>query len=552
MGADPESTRARLLSRGLLALGVLALAVETIVYVRATEFYGPGAYYLRSLANHGAASYWNQFILHGSYYPPFYYAFLWLGKLVVGLSFGGHLALGLVFPFGGALYIYALGRRMAPDPLPGAAALFFLLLPGVAIFTKTLVIENPLLLFVPAIVYHTAASERLTVRGHALALGAFCGLAVLTKWTFGAYVLGAMGTALVLAPPRERGGRRGAVRAINVLLALAAFLAIGAPWYLAAFDPAVFRMTASNDPTFPVYSYPGQIAADLSNLRMLAGAWTLPAAAIAFVAAAAASRRFVLAVVGLPLLVGVPLAVFAIPIHLEARYMLPVLPVLSVLVLFPWRETAPRILRALVVVGLVAAVACDHLAAVVPPEDGDYGTTEQILYVNHVRGRLFWGSAQTGAIYDRMLARLDETGGGSAKVVAHPLWENYHCAYTTMSLFRKQDPARERIEVVGLNASQYAVFHRMLRDREPEFILVNCGPTGDCADRQSDFDLPRYRTLLERPYVDQFSGRSSEPFSPDDARADLSYLTEHYRVLGRFGSDRQGRVVLYARKQDAP
>jgi hypothetical protein len=207
--------------------------------------------------------------------------------------------------------------------------------------------------------------------------------------------------------------------------------------------------------------------------------------------------------------------------------------------------------RAAVLLALVAVGTRDHLAAVVPPRGGVYEQADQILYVNHDRGRLFWGRMQTGKIFDRMLAHLDQAGEQDSKpalLVTHPLWENYHCAYTYLELFRRMDPRRSRIRVQGLTTFQYATFHELLLARAPEFILINCGVTGDCRDRVPELDLPRTRAVLETPYVDQFSGRTSRTFAAKDVAGDLDVLAANYVLLESFGFDRQGRVNLYARR----
>ena len=154
-GGDVLNGRGR--GRSVEGIGVALLVAyflgQIVYYFSRTEFYGQGISYIINFLEIGVRGYVRVYLLGKdfSYYPPLYYTFLLAVWRIVGFSYLAYVLASSLFILGGAAYLYALLRKLCGPLYAMFGLTIFLLIPGTTLFSKSLLIEAPLLLFIPAV-----------------------------------------------------------------------------------------------------------------------------------------------------------------------------------------------------------------------------------------------------------------------------------------------------------------------------------------------------------------------------------------------------------------
>ena len=530
-GTSGEDARA--LPLALAAAAVAYVVFQFVLYFSATTYYGIGLNYVLNFESNPGTSYLAPFVFHSAFYPPFYYGFLYLLHQVAGFHFLPFVAVNALFPLGGAVYTFLAARRLAGREAGALAFCAFLLFPARAAFTATLVIEAPLLLFVPAFLYHALASEQFLRARHALAAGAFFGLGMLTKWSYFAY---AAVPALffvadlfldfgTLKPRRVQG-----VQVRNLLLALGLLFVLAAPWYLGSFDLRLFRASAKNDPTFPVYSRAANTRFNLGLLRDFGGRPTLIALGVLALAATALELPVPRALGWLVLLVGSPLAFFALPGHLEDRYLWPVFPGIALAAGIAWRAVRRRVTpvaRQALLLALVGAFAFSNWAKFV----AERGDPEPLGLMNYSRGSPLWERADAGVV---LRAVADALGTARAPdrpihVAPHPFMTDAHLSSSHLRYRRLLDPALARFDVMGMTFYRYPEMMEKARAGQIDVLLADADLWRRYAAPDFDPSQDVIRSVLSRPYVDQSSGKEYRKVGLEEFRDDMRFLATDFR-----------------------
>ncbi|HEU4370009.1 MAG TPA: glycosyltransferase family 39 protein [Methylomirabilota bacterium] len=233
-----------------------------------------------------------------SFYPPLVPCLAGATSMAMPMEAAAALTMAAFLGLGMAA-VYLLGRSMAGGPAGVAAALLFGTGPFVVFSSLRFQLDLPLAAMVALGLVSLRATEDLTRPGKALAFGLVCGLGMLTKPTFGLYIVAP--AALLMA----RGRRRGAMGAALAVLVAGA---VSLPW----FGLRLFGLGAQLDArAFAQAAESGHPEAlSLAGLafypRMLGHQVGLGAAVlvVAGLAAAAARRQwFLLAAVAAPFVV---------------------------------------------------------------------------------------------------------------------------------------------------------------------------------------------------------------------------------------------------------
>jgi hypothetical protein len=532
---EPSRAEARALPLALAATAAAYAVVQFVLYFSEATYYGTFLSYLLNFETHPGTRYLGPFVFHPAFYPPFYYGFLYLVHQVAGFHFVAFAAVNALFPFGGAIYAGLAVRRLAGREAGALAFCAFLLFPARAAFTATLLIEAPLLLFVPAFLYHALASERFLRRHHALAAGVYFALGMLTKWSFFAYA-SCPATFLVADAFFDFGAlrRRRVQRAqrVNVLLAAGLAALVAGPWYLGPFNLRLFRASAANDPTFPVYSRAANMRYNLSFLRDFTGRPTAVALGVLVLVAAILEPPVPRVLGWMALLVGTPLAFFTLPGHLEDRYLWPIFPGMAVVAGIAWGAVRRRVpwptLRQALLVALVGVLALTNWKAFVA-ERGNRDRLE--LDKNYAHGSPFWERADSGAVLRALddALRTARTPNRPLTVAVHPFMTDAHISSMHLRYHRLLDPAFTRFNILGTTFYQYPELMAEARAGKIDVILVD-------ADRWRRYAAPDFdprgdviRHMLDRPYVDQTNGKVFRTLDMAGFRDDMRFLETDYR-----------------------
>jgi hypothetical protein len=548
MNERPPVTR-----REILAIAALLLVFvgETVVYFACTRFYGQGITYLINFLEIGLKGYVRVYLLEFSYYPPFYYACLLLFWPLFRLAYAPYvLAASALFAAGGGIYAYAIVRRLA-GTLPALLALaVFLFIPGTTLFAKSLQIEAPLLLFVPAAWYHLLASEGFAMRRHAVLLGIVTGLGLLTKWTFPAYAGPVYAAALGAVLWNARGGR-GIARTQWIGLAwwLGLTLAIAGPWYAGVFDYARFRASAANDPRFVEYDFARQLSYSLGLLAINAGKVFGAGAAVIAAALLALTPwrgRLLAAIV---FLLAVPFVLFAVPVHMEDRYLYPLVPAIALIAALAVGTARGRSARAVAGIGLAALLVYNHLLVYLPLEPDKFRDDDPVV---HRWGALFWGNAGTPEILGAIDAAAPDAGPGRVySIAAHPLWTSYHGNYVYLHYFLNRDPAKAaRFHVALINKFQYADFSAGIG--RFDFLVVDEGMKRRYIGQESETIREYFAALSKSEYIDQNYGMSFGKTGLSDVLADVVRIGREYAPVRTFRFEDAYDVTVYMNRKLLP
>jgi 4-amino-4-deoxy-L-arabinose transferase-like glycosyltransferase len=244
-----------------------------------------------------------------------------------------------VLPFLWILLVatYAIGSRLKDPPTGLVAAVLLGCFPQVIGFSRCYWMDLPLAGMTALGLWALLATDRFSRRGAALIFGCAVGLGMLTKYTFGVFLVGPLVYTLVSAwrattrQPFSRRNRRLLLE--NVSLALLVATAICGPWYAhsagAAWDNFLFNQGAGVLRARPIWTL-GNLS--LYSRHLCTVQIGLPATALLLLALplflrhAPRSHRWLLV-----LWVGVPYLFFTFVVQgaVRARFTLPYLPAVA-------------------------------------------------------------------------------------------------------------------------------------------------------------------------------------------------------------------------------
>jgi hypothetical protein len=217
--------------------------------------------------------------------------------------------------------VFLLGSRLHSPEAGLAAAVIASFFPAVQWLLRRPMIDLPLAAWVAAAYLLLYWAEDFHQPFWSLALGAVCGLGMITKWSFSVYV----GAPLVWSVLTGLRARRGG----SVLLFLAAFAAVAGPWYLMNVVPSFLRVSKlaslKEAPDPNVWTWAGWTW----YMRGMAGKqllWPFAAACAAGAGVAVLQRRWRLLAWFL-----LPVLAFSAVRNKDLRYVMPVLPAAALL-----------------------------------------------------------------------------------------------------------------------------------------------------------------------------------------------------------------------------
>ncbi|HDH96859.1 MAG TPA: hypothetical protein ENF73_03920, partial [Proteobacteria bacterium] len=263
-------------------------------------------------------------VFYETFYPPYPYFLFHILIRAFGLHLWLFRWLNWLYWLSGAVICVLVARAVAKDAL-GCTAAVFLLLSGASItLAKSMPLEAPFIVLVPAVMLAVHSSRSFLRRSPSIAAGALAGLGLLVKWSFAAYLFGFVALYAIAGWMRHR-----KTALVNILLfCLAATLAAGW-WYLTGFDLKNFIACAQNDPSPGATSFTRAFAANIGLIEELWNPQSLWLT-LAVIALAAVFSRDLLFWGTLASCV-VSMIVFSLPVHVEDRYILPLVPMISVL-----------------------------------------------------------------------------------------------------------------------------------------------------------------------------------------------------------------------------
>ena len=515
---------------GRLALAAAACAVigQTLHYRIACGYYDHGIeYLLRFYHVDGAGHYVVKHILTNSYYPPLFFAWLLAVWALFGTAVLPHVLAGDALILAGAYLVYrTLLRRGIGEGPAGIAVAGFLLLPGVTVFARTLLIEQPMMLLVPLAVYLLARTGRFERTVSAAGLGIAVGLGMLTKWAFAAYVAVPIAYGLVLMAADAWTERRAASiarRLVPAIVSLVALLAVAGPWYATVFDAVRMAATAANDPTFAELSITRNLSHNLALLRSLTGGpvlWFLAAAWIAGVIGRPSGRRMTWT-----LLAGlVPLVLFSLPSHLEDRYLYPLLVFCPFVVTMLDGSGGRRKAAWTVSAGFFTLAILANVGAY--REGGplfDLGPRAREVPT----ARLVWQPQHTDRIVEAIRGDAAARGAGSIVVAVHPLFQDHHSSGHAMLYESRRGRETVPMTVDSFSKFSYEEYAEGLAEGRFDYVVVSCDDPAVC-DGDVDSLALRPEQIRLAPYIDQRYGTVSPPYTVETVRDDLRRLRQEY------------------------
>jgi Dolichyl-phosphate-mannose-protein mannosyltransferase len=472
-----------------------------------------------------------------TYYPPLY---TWLHLFVAtfaGIAWLPHALLDSALVVLGAWFLYRFAQEMGvgkTEAAIGAAAL--LLLPGVARMSRVFMVEQPLLTLIPATLFFLARSRRLTRSGYSAALGLCLGLGALTKWTFFAYLLAPLAIfaydAFFLGDPSRR---KSAIS--NLLLAAAIAIAVAGPWYALVFDWKTLFQTASNDPT---YAEPGFLKHLMHNLRMLVsltGAMCLALLGGLLVRHGLKSQTRTRSLLAL-LCLAVPLALLSLPVHLEDRYIYPILP-LAILPLFAGDRKKTEIIAPALVLTLAIFYFATFQFQLFTGKD---------LHVDRLREQSCAKSQATGRILDIIAEDASLQGLNNIVAAEHPIWKNP----STEGIFLRYEALTEKrdlpIDVKFYAKFNYREFRAALHRGQYDYLVLDCWREGVCDEADPTLVLIPNEDLMPAGYIDQYDGELIEPYTPEQLREDLGILRDQFDPLAKIDTGDGLLAQIYRKK----
>lgn len=321
---------------------------------------------LWDIAGHSArAARYAGFIEHGqirsmltypTIYPPAAYLLAGLGFVIFGRTADVpqfSLLLSLVLFL---LSVYGLTWEWTHRRSTALLATFLATIPPLmAHFSRIYDLDFPLTALVTASVYVLVRSRRFRNRPWAIAFGILAAMGLLTKWTYGLFIIGPLIAYLWTQPERPRFPWN-VWKIMLVSLTIAAGIAM--PWYALH---GIEVLTSSVETRFNGFSVPVENLMSLANVLYYPGqivhgmTWLLALLGLAGIVTAFIRRRthdkMLLGWILLPYL----LMTFLI-YSKESRYVLPLYPALAILgamalTALRWRRVRTGLVVAIVVVG---------------------------------------------------------------------------------------------------------------------------------------------------------------------------------------------------------
>jgi len=525
---------------------------QIVHYFLNTTFYGQGITYLMNFFDIDLVMYLKRFVLNFSYYPPVYYAFFLACFPFFHFHFVGYVMANALFIAAGGMYLYLLLREKFGRVPAYCGLLVFLFVPGMTIFSKALIIEAPLLLFVPAFLFHFNRVTQFKSRGHSIALGVFAGLGMLTKWTFAAYV-GPIALYYLLGVFFDiRGGGSRQVSSLqrrNMILAFVTMAVLAGPWYLFVFDYETFRQTAANDPRFARYDYWQNLVYNWSLVKIILGRIIPQVFGIVFLVLFVFAFFRAELLVSFALMLAVPMLVFSIPVHLEDRYLLPLVPFVAYMTAAMLGRTRFSILKYAAIAALIVPLGLDHARAYYPPDNSDFRDDDPVI---HRFGTLFWGQSKT----EEIISYLDDYVGDRRlprkyQIATHPLFVNYHTNFVYLTYFIRTNPRYDPLfRIAHFTKFRYSDFSRELGDFD--FLLYDVNLADAFIQNRSESLKALLSALQSREYVDQNTGQRFDGFSLEMVTNDLAKIEGVYKELKTIDISGAYKVrILVNRRMDS-
>jgi len=531
----------------ILAAGVVLFYSEIFYFFSVTRFFGGALEFIHSLGQIDDLAGLHRIVLLERYYPPLYSVYLFVPLHLFGLDhFPVILWNSLLVIGGGLLAALSLRRLGAGGVHLGLAFLFYVLTPAAVVYSKTLVLENGLVFFVGLSFLLLTLSREFRNRWISVALGICLGLGMLMKWTFGAYLLGPCLLAFLgIFYDLEAGQRRAfeGRRLVNVLICGVVAAAVCSPWYLGPFDPVAWIKSAPNDAVLAQYSYPAQVVYSFKLLGTMMGNLWLVLISVPVVLLSARRR-----LAGAILVAGVllPLLIFAIPPHIEDRYMYPMLALWSVGVALALAATKPPILRRILIAAVLALLAWAHADSFIGLRGEPLPSAEVRI---HRDARLFWATVRGDVILSDLAEQAEAAGEGSIAFSVHPFFKSSHLNAKHLLYEILRNPRYARIRFIEHDRFLYEEFSRDLKNGVLDYVALECGPTGDCKDLVEPVEMTLF--AMKGGFYDPHRDLVLEPFPEELVWSDLDYLEAHYALLKSYEFDDAGRIFIYRRNAEA-
>lgn len=536
--------------RIVICLAATVVVAQTIAYRQLVGFFDHWVDYLLLFHGNSAQEYISDFILGNSYYPPLVYTIHFLTWLPAGTNVLCHLLVGNALIIGGAVATYLTLRSLkTPPAAAGLATAGMLLLPGVTVFGRKLIIEQPLMLLIPLCLLLVYRSTGLTRRGVSIGLGICIGLGALTKWAFFFYLLIPL-VALVVQAAYGIAARNTSISwkkvAVNAVLCGLAAILVAGWWYFGVLDAAKLAATSANDPTYLEQNIMLHFQHNLTNLRaMISTPVSFFLGAVLILSLVVSKNRWPVIIAAASM--AMALLLFSLPSHIENRYVYPLLVFVPYLVATPTDPGWPRKLIHLSSLGFFLLAVLANYYSYVPAAEDSRIDPDAIKQT-----RLFWGNMKGEEIIHQ-LANEPIGGDDSKKIVicSHPLWNNFHISDSALHFLALQRSSDLKIEVAPRSKFSYWEFSKELRKFSYDFVLLDCSSKQVCQSGEvGRLQLPQH-LLRNEPYIDQESGHIFEPYTSDDVRSDLQFLRTNYRLYKEMELGDGLKIWIYKRPEGA-
>ena len=523
----------------LLVPGLIVFTYGLLLHYRLCPAVSSTGGYLQDFATGDEGKLFER-TLAQTYYPPLYYAFHAVVGRVLGYDYLRAVFACALFVVGGAVYLTALARRLGFGTLSFVPGTALLLLPGTFLASRVFAIEMPLILCLPAFAFHLVACRGFGERRHSIYAGLWAGLGLLTKWTFPAYLPGAV--VLALAAGSGPAGRPAARRrGRNAVLLAATAAAVAGWWYLGRMRWDLWVASAGNDPTRVNPSFALSLRDLLAGLGRLAGGRFVWLPGVFVVVGIIIARRPLATAAGIAAALLLPVMLLAVPVHNETRYLLPLLPAVAMALGVVAHRARWPMARAVMSAALVAMTAYLHFAAW--PLFCDPAVQQPPLDV--------CPPTQASAVA-RYLTGLVGTGKGKAGLGVHPFFQNVHANPEYLGYYLRRDGAIARFDFPRYGWASYGSFHDDLRTGRFAVIVADCGPRNDCAERPDESVEIMLRARSKSRGINQNTGETSPDFSWDDVRDDWAWLAARFEPRFTLPLDDGTTTRVWVRRDFVP
>ena len=467
------------------------------------------------------------------YYPPLWWATMWMLSRVFGLAILPYVVfVWLLWTVAAFVCAKLVGLVAGSRDRGWFAAALLLLSPASVTMSKDIFIEQAFVPLVPLTIYALFRSRGFIDRRWSLLTGLFAGLGFLVKWSFAAYVAPAF--AIECMALLRRGDETVRQKQLaNFLVLVIAAAAVCVWWYAMFFNLPLFLETAKNDPVMDAGTFTLRLLVNLSffvNSFFGIGLLLLLLCIVALFMRPP-NRLYTVLVLNAVL----TLFVFSIPVHVEDRYVLPLVPLIAAAFECALLRVGGRLSRgefAAVQAGLLITVASFSVLIYMPRAEASEG--EIVVHRFSNAGALHWYRHYAHDI----LARVDEVAG----LVDERIVVGVHPVFSGVAL---PEVALKREWLLGYynsfemflplrGAYGYAGFSRKLHKKFFRVVLVN----EKWANRYRGVEqvLRLHDPLLRyvsRAYVDQSGLGRVPPLSLVKLNQDLDFLQTYYILYKR-------------------